>query len=93
MHAEHTGFPDLPLPTTDARDLTPEQRLEELSAILATGFRRLLALRARPDLPAESFPVTPGIESPANCLDLSAHARLHVSSVVNTSGDRERSCT
>jgi hypothetical protein len=92
MHAEHADLPDSLLPT-DARDLTPEQRLDELSAILAIGFRRVLALRARPDLPAEE-PLQPAlVESSANCLDLSPKARLHVSRVVNTSEDRERSCT
>jgi hypothetical protein len=77
---------------TDARDLTPDQQLDELSAILAIGFRRVLALHARPDLLAQE-PADPAlVESSANCLDLSAEARLHVSRVVNTSGDRERSC-
>jgi hypothetical protein len=91
MHAEDADLSNCLLPT-DPRDMTPDQRLDELSAILATGFRRVLALRARPDLPAQESPEPALVESSVNCLDLSSEARLHVSRVVNTSGDRERSC-
>jgi hypothetical protein len=33
---------------TDPRHLTPDQRLDELAAILATGVRRALALGIQP---------------------------------------------
>ena len=43
----------VPFDPTDPSSLTPEQRLDELAAILATGVRRVLVLRAGPaDMPA-----------------------------------------
>lgn len=51
--------------------LAPDQRLDELAAILATGMRRLLSLRtATPD----SAPS----DSRRNCLDECRETRLHV---------------
>ena len=53
---------------TDPRHLTPEQRLDELAAILGTGVRRALALRRSP---------TP-LESERNRLDVSPQTSVHV---------------
>jgi hypothetical protein len=62
---------------TDPSHLTPDQRLDEVARILATGVRRLLAHRPSP--PQESSP---------NCLEVSADMPLHVSRPVNTAGER-----
>jgi hypothetical protein len=62
---------------TDPSHLTPDQRLDEVARILATGVRRLLSLRARPVQ-----------ESPANGLEVPGDLRLHVSRPVNTVGER-----
>jgi hypothetical protein len=78
---------------TSARELSPDQRLDELSALLAIGVRRVLALRAGPDLPATQPPSLTSTESGANCLDLSRETSVHASRVVNTRGERERTCT
>ena len=76
----HANPPDLAASATliHARDLTPEQRLDELTALLATGVCRVLALRAAPPLAAEC--PTPAIthESDRNCLDVPAETSLHV---------------
>ena len=79
---------------TDPRHLTPEQRVDELAAILAAGVRRVLALRAgsgtSPPLPPpEQIP-------PESCqipLEVSAQSRLHGSNVVNTTREPQRRCT
>jgi hypothetical protein len=65
---------------TDPRQLTPEQRLDELTALLATGLRRVLALRpsAVPD-------------SPQIPLDVSPEKSVHASRPVNATGDEARS--
>jgi hypothetical protein len=67
----------VPYDPTDPALLTEDQRLNEVAALLATGVRRLLALRssAKP-------------ESPANCLEVSADLSLHVSRPVNAAGER-----
>jgi hypothetical protein len=62
---------------TDPRQLTPEQRLDELTALLATGVRRLLVLR-----PADS---------PQNSLDVSSGTSVHASRPVNASREQRRS--
>ena len=67
----------VPSDPTDPAHLTPDQRLDEVAKILATGVRRLLALR-------QSAPQ----ESPANCLEVSGDLPLHVSRPVNTAGER-----
>jgi hypothetical protein len=59
---------------TDPSHLTPEQRLDELATLLATGMRRLLKLRP--------------LESSRNCLEVSADLPLHVSRPVNNAGER-----
>ena len=66
----------VPLDPTDPRNLTPEQRLDELAAILATGVRRVLALRISPTtspLPPPPEQIPP--ESSQNCLEVFASHR------------------
>ena len=63
---------------TDPRHLTPEQRLDELTAVLAIGVRRVLALHVNPVKPAQSGATPPPAESGRNSLDVSAQMRLHV---------------
>ena len=67
----------VPSDPTDPLHLTPDQRLEEVAQILATGVRRLLSLR----------PSTPQ-ESASNCLEVSPALPLHVSRPVNNAGER-----
>ena len=72
-----------PFDPTDPQHLTPEQRLDELTALLATGVRRVLALRlTRP----ESLQ-----DLSRNGLDVSAEKSVHASRPVNATGDEERS--
>ena len=71
----------VPYDPTDPFHLTDEQRLDELSALLATGMRRLLGQRA-------SHPVSLPSESDQNGLEVSADLSLHVSRPVNTDGER-----
>lgn len=92
MHDNATDLADAG-PLTPARELNADQRLDELSAILAIGVRRVLALRAGPDLAAQESPTLTPADSHANCLDLSGETSVHASRVVNTNGDRERTCT
>ena len=65
---------------TDPANLSPEQRLDELTALLALGVRRVLALRP-----------PPLHESPQNPLDVLGETRPHGTCVVNTSRDTGRS--
>ena len=59
---------------TDFRDLTPQQRCDALTALLATGAARALALRTAPAAaPAEAPEDSGQIE-----LDVSPQTRLHV---------------
>jgi hypothetical protein len=69
---------------TDPRHLTEDQRLDEVSALLATGMRRLLALRAK------EIPHSPQIpqNSSQNGLDEWAEPSVHVSRPVNATGER-----
>ena len=65
---------------TDPRNLTPEQRLDELTALLATGVRRVLALHLPP------------LQKSAQIqLDVSSEKSVHASRTVNTSGEQRRS--
>ena len=64
---------------TDPRHLTPEQRLDELTALLATGVRRVLALRP-------PFP-----DSPQNSLDVWPEKSVHATRPVNASREQRRS--
>ncbi len=56
-----------PSDPTDPRHLTPEQRLEEVAAILATGVRRALAMRRSLTCP----------ECDPDRLDVSAETSVH----------------
>jgi hypothetical protein len=67
----------VPSDPTDPVHLTPDQRLDEVARILATGVRRLLSLRLS----------TPQ-ESSGNCLEVSPALPLHVSRPVNNAGER-----
>ena len=71
----------VPYDPTDPAELTEDQRLDEVAALLATGVRRLLAQRA-------SHPVSLPSESDQNGLEVSADLSLHVSRPVNTAGER-----
>ena len=65
----------LPFDPTDPQHLSPDQRLDELTAILAEGVRRLLSVRAvSGESPASG--IRP--ESTANGLDVCGETRLHV---------------
>ena len=59
---------------TDPRQLTPQQRLDALTALLATGAARVLALRSTP----ATAPAEAPQDSVQNQLDVSAETRLHV---------------
>jgi hypothetical protein len=59
---------------TDPRQLTPQQRLDALAAVLAVGAGRVLALHAPPSVAAAEPPE----ESAQNDVDVSAEMRLHV---------------
>ena len=65
---------------TDPRHFTPEERRDELTALFATGVRRLLSLRPNPI--SDSSP---------NGLDVSAEKSVHASRPVNATRDEERS--
>ena len=68
----------VPSDPTDPSHLTPDQRLDEVARILASGVRRLLSLRRQ----------SPPQESSSNCLEVSGDLPLHVSRPVNTAGER-----
>jgi hypothetical protein len=82
---------------TDPRNLTPEQRLDELAAILATGGRRVLALRARAAIAAADGTGGTLVQIPSeSCqipLEVSSQSRLHGINVVNTTREPQRRCT
>jgi hypothetical protein len=59
---------------TDPGNMTAEQRIEEISAILAAG---VLRLRARTALPASPAPSEISPDSTQNSLDVSPRKRLH----------------
>jgi len=71
----------VPYDPTDPSSRTEDQRLDELSALLAIALARLLAQRTSP-------PISPPPDSSANCLDDSGESRLHVSRPVNAGGER-----
>ncbi len=54
----------VPFDPTDPAYLTPEQRLDELAAILAAGVRRALALRSS-SLKSEADSSPDGLDKPA----------------------------
>ena len=45
-----------PFDPTDPQHLAPEQRLDELTSVLATGVRRLLSIRADPATSTAQLP-------------------------------------
>ncbi len=65
---------------TDPRHFTPEQRLEELTVLLATGVLRLPSVRPNPV--SDSTP---------NGLDVSPQSLPHASRPVNASREQRRS--
>ena len=67
----------VPPDPTDPSHLTPDQRLDEVAQILATGVRRLLSL-----------PRSGAQESSGNGLEVSPALPLHVSRPVNNAGER-----
>ena len=73
-----------PFDPTDPIHLTSDQRLDELSALLATGMKRLLSLRAK------ASPGSPQIlqNSSQNGLDEWGQQSVHVSRPVNATGER-----
>ena len=84
----------VPFDPTDPRNLTPDQRLDELSAILATGVRRVLSLRV--SRATSSLPPPPEQIPPQSCqipLEVSPQSRLHGTNVVNTTREPQRRCT
>ena len=76
---------------TDPRHLTPEQRLNELAALLAKGIRHRLALRASPITAAPPPPEQIDRESEQNLLDVAGEKSVHACRVVNTSREPTRS--
>ncbi len=72
-----------PLDPTDPQHLTPEQPLDEMTALLATGVRRVCALRPPPSEPLQ--------DSSWNGLNVWGDKSVHASRVVNATGDEERS--
>jgi hypothetical protein len=72
---------------TDSQHLRPDQRLDEVAALLATGMRRLLALGAKESPHSPQIPQN----SRQNGLDEWAQQSVHVSRPVNESEDRRRS--
>ena len=64
-----------PYDPTNPRILTPQQRLNEVASLLATGARRLAAVRAVFAVPTpDQIP----LEFTQNGLDVSPETRLHV---------------
>jgi hypothetical protein len=63
---------------TDPLRLTPEQRLNEVAAIFATGMRHLLSARAAASPSSMQVPVSARGESGRNCLEVSSESRLSV---------------
>ena len=59
---------------TDPHELTPQQRIDAVTALLATGAARVLALRITP----AAAPANAPEDSAQNQLDVSAETRLHV---------------
>jgi hypothetical protein len=77
----------------DPRHLTPEQRLDNLAAILAAGARRLLAVRATAARPTGTGIEQIPLESCEIPLEVSPLTRLHGTRPVNATGEPRRRCT
>jgi hypothetical protein len=69
---------------TDPVHLTPDQRLDQLAALLALSVRRVLDLRAITPLPDLA-------DSLGHCLDVVAELSVHATTPVNATGEAERS--
>ncbi len=65
---------------TDPRHLTPEQRLDEVTALLAVGVRRVVALRSPPLQESEQIR-----------LDVCGTKSVHAARPVNASREHGRS--
>lgn len=63
---------------SDPRSLTPDQRLNDIAAILAKGIRRLLSVRAGAAPAAPQAAEQISSNSSQNGLDDSPETRLHV---------------
>lgn len=67
----------VPFDPTDPSHLSPEQRLGELTALLAAGLRRAMSMR-QPVTPAATTPITETpSDSPRSGLDVSAEKSVH----------------
>jgi hypothetical protein len=73
---------------TDPIHLAPDQRLDEVAALLAIGVRRALAVR--PVAPASYHQQIPH-ESEQNGLDVLLEKSVHAARPVNATGEQERS--
>ena len=69
---------------TDPQHLTPDQLIDDISALLATGVRRLLVARAHP-------PVSLPPESAGNGLADPPELSVHASRPVNATREPQRS--
>ena len=67
----------VPFDPADPQLLTQEQRLDELFAILATGTRRMLALRATPCNSSVTGTTNDSSDSGQTGLEVSGETRLH----------------
>lgn len=72
---------------TDPRHLSPDQRLDQVAAILATGLRRALAVRVASGILVQQIPP----ESEQNGLDVPPQKSVHVARPVNATGEQGRS--
>ena len=79
-----------PTDATNPRRLTPEQRLDELATLLATGVRRLLALRASAGVRVGDPPEQIDLDSEQILLDERGDKSVHAPGV-NATGERRRS--
>jgi hypothetical protein len=81
----------VPFDPADPRHLTREQRLDEVAAILATGVRRWLSIRAAATAPVAA-PAARIEQIPAeSCqipLEVSPGTRLHGTRPVNATGEQ-----
>jgi hypothetical protein len=64
--------------TIDHTQPSPDERLEEVSALLAIAMRRLLLLHTAPSHPGCEIPDAAPSQFPENCLDDASRMRLSV---------------
>jgi len=67
-----------PYDPTDPANLSPDQRLDEVAALLAAGVERVLALSAGSLQVPPTLPTPPVTDSERNPLDDLAETRPHV---------------